>query len=329
MHIDTGSYGAPATPWDDPRWRRDALAWAESSLAVHGRQPAGREGYGVRLRPWSVVVRIPARDGRVVWFKANPPGSAFEPALSQALHNWAPGRVLAPLAVDTGRAWSLLPDGGPLLAQVLDDERPDPRCWEEPLRQYAALQREIVPRVAELAALGVPDLRPAALPGRLTALLDRTAGLDDVGQLVPQVAAWCTELESSGVSPSLDHSDLHEGQVFHDGAGRCVFFDWGDSALAHPFTSLLVIARLTRKRFGADSPAVLARLRDAYLEPWTGDGHSAADLRRFASLACRVGPVGRALAWDRCFPGTDGRPQVVPDAHAVSWVRELANEPPL
>jgi hypothetical protein len=337
MRIDTGRY-EPATPWDDPQWRDDALAWAEEGLAAHGLEPADRDDYQVRLRPWSVVVRVPARDGRTAWFKANPPGSAFEPGLARALHAWAPDHVLAPLAVDTTRAWSLTPDGGPVLARVLDDDGPDPHYWEAPLRQYADLQRRVASKADELTALGVPDLRPAGLPERLDALLDRTGGMDGVAAVRPRFADWCAELADSGIPGTLDHADLHEGQVLTGAGtgdrvgspGRYLFFDWGDASLSHPFTSLLVTARVTCERFGADSPAVLARLRDAYLEPWTGDsGHSLPGLRRLVGLACRVAPVGRALSWGRCFPGRGAEPEAVLADHVAHWLRELLAEPPL
>jgi hypothetical protein len=43
--------------------------------------------------------------------------------------------------------------------------------WAGMLRAFAALQRAVAPRAGELVALGVPDLRPLLVPGRLTSLL--------------------------------------------------------------------------------------------------------------------------------------------------------------
>ncbi|MDX6347094.1 MAG: hypothetical protein QOF84_1884 [Streptomyces sp.] len=325
MTVDAGNYDVQGAPWRDVRWRREALAWAEEALAGAGLRAGERAGWGVRLRPWSVVIRIPVADGTsAVWFKANPPGSAFEPGLARALARWVPGQVLTPLAVDTARAWSLLPDGGPLLAPAVADEGADPHYWEAPLRQYAELQRAVGPRVGELAGLGVPDLRPEGLAERFDELVALMDVPEPVRRMRPQLADWCAELAGSGIPATLDHSDLHEAQVFRGDGRRFVFFDWGDSSLAYPFSSLLVTARVTRRRFGADAPAVLARLRDAYLEPWTDGGHDLPALRRLAGLACRVGPVGRALAWGRVFPGTE-----VHHEQVARWLGELLNEPPL
>ncbi|MDX2851253.1 aminoglycoside phosphotransferase family protein [Streptomyces sp. PA03-3a] len=330
MRVDAGEYDAP-TPWADPAWRREAMAWARDAAVARGPEPRPVREWLARLRPWSVVVRIPLADGSTVWFKANPPASAFEPALTGALHAWAPGRVLVPLAVDTDRAWSLLPDGGPLLAEAVDGPRglDGADYWEDPLRSYAALQRATVGRADELTALGVPDLRPARLPELLDELIERTDAPAEVRAVRPRFADWCAELAASANGAALDHSDLHEGQVFTAG-GRHVFFDWGDAAVAHPFTSLLVTARVTRRRHVADAPRVLARLRDAYLEAWTGEqGRELPALRREVSLACRVGAVTRAHSWGRVFPDPAGRTVAAPREHLVRWLAELLNEPPL
>ncbi|MFJ2742200.1 aminoglycoside phosphotransferase family protein [Streptomyces sp. NPDC087440] len=329
--LDLGDYATTRTPWDDPDWQRQALAWAERAVADAGlREDTGRRR-GVRIRPWSVLVRIPLRGGGNAWFKANPPASAFEAGLGEALARWVPEHVLHPYAVDAGRGWALWPDGGTLFADVLDGAgEPDPRAWEEPLRQYAAMQRALIPYADRAEALGVPSLRTGALVETYERMVGRCAGLDgreraDLLAKVPQVADWCAELAGFGVPDALDHSDLHENQVFAPSAGhpdRYAFFDWGDAVVGHPFASLLVNTRVAHGRFGA---AALPRLRDAYLEPWTGDGLTPAELRRAVSLACRLGAVSRAGAWGRLFPGaTTGADE---GTDAARWLRELFREP--
>ena len=308
---------AELTPWGDPAWRDSALAWVRDRLRAAGVRPASE--LEPRLRPWSVTGRI-RTDRGPVWFKANPPGSRFEPGLMAALSRWVPGQVLTPLATDPERGWSLLPDGGVILGTL---PGLDAGSWEEPLRQYAALQRAVSGRVAEIAALGVPDLRPARLPGHFDALLDSAEVRAQAGAaagmtaaqytalraLRPALAQWCERLAASAVPPSLDHSDLHDYQVFVTD-GRYTFFDWGDASIGHPFTSLLVILRAAAARHGlAAGSAALGRLRDAYLEPWTA-GRPAPELRRDARLAIRLGAISRALSWQRAFP------------QAGPWVRQ-------
>ncbi|WOX26372.1 phosphotransferase [Streptomyces solicathayae] len=327
--VDRGDYPDGSTPWDRPAWQDEALGWVGDRLADLGLEERGPRA--VRLRPWSVLVRLTVGEGAIVWFKANPAASAFEAGLGQALATWVPAHVLAPLAVDAGRGWSLLPDGGPILRDVLDRGPADPGAWEEPLRQYALMQRALTGRTEELRGMGVPDGRAAVLPEVFDEIVATSHGLESaerralIGQR-PRLVEWCEELASTGIADSLDHSDLHEDQVFARGGGRYAFFDWGDAAVAHPFTSLLVTARMARVRYGPD---VLPRLRDAYLEPWTGDGRTKAELRRAVALACRLGAIGRACSWGRIFPGPDG------DGSAASketseatarWLRELFAE---
>lgn len=333
--IDDGGYAA-VTPWDEPEWRREVRDWVAGALARHGLRATG--GVRGRARPWSVVLRIALRGGGAVWFKANPPGSAFESALASALHTWAPGHVPEPLAVDTGRAWTLTRDGGPLLADVLDAGAGS-EVWEAALGRYAELQRTLAPYASRLRDLGVPDFRPGTLPDRLDALLDpgavgagalRPAELLALRALSPRFRTWCLTLADAGIPASLDHADLHEASVLTSG-DRHVFFDWGDASLAHPFTTLLVVERAAGRRYGeAEAVAVRERLRDAYLEPWTGDGHEPGRLRELAALACRVGAVSRADSWGRVFPAASpGADTAGSGEHAARWLRTLLGGTPL
>jgi hypothetical protein len=328
------SQGSVGSPWEDPAWRAGAVAWIDEALAGHGLTRTGP--VEPRIRPWSIVAKV-ATGGEPVWFKHNAPGAGYESPLSAALGRWAPGAVLVPLAVDADRSWTLLPDGGPTLREWLanandgagDRDREALSRWERLLALYSELQVGLVERVPELVGMGVPDLRPAALPGALDRLLDEprvAAALaggdrDDLARLRalrPAFAGWCDELAGTRIPASLDHSDLHHNNVLPRD-GRYAFYDWGDSAVAHPFTSLLVALRFAGLRFGA---ADLDRLRDAYLEPWARYG-TAAELRAAVPLALRVGPVGRALTWWRMYPEVG---EAVWREHAGSageWLGEL------
>ncbi|WP_418955329.1 phosphotransferase [Streptomyces tritici] len=331
--VDPADHPHGVTPWEDAGWRDAALDWARERLAEHGLRERGPAAE-VRLRPWSVLVRLPVDgDGhRTVWFKANPPSSRYEAGLGQALGAWVPEHVLVPLAVEAERGWSLLPDGGGLFRDELDRGLADARAWEEPLRQYAALQRALVGRTGDLLALGVPDGRPAALPAVFDRLVEECGALDPAARAAlrarrPRLVAWCEELAATGVPDSLDHSDLHESQVLVRGQDRYTFFDWGDAAVAHPFSTLLVTGRLIARRFGTDP---LPRLRDVYLEAWTGDGTPVAELRRTVALASRLGAIGRALSWARVFPVRDGAAGGGDTAEATArWLHELFAEPGL
>lgn len=303
MQIDRGAYPEARTPWDDPVWRSEALGWLDAALARIGVRENGPRR--VRVRPWSVIVRVDVDElgpnglgaAGPVWFKAGAPGAAFEAGLGDALARWTPDHVLTPYAVDAARGWSLMPSGGELLRSV----PPGPREWTEALTQYADLQRALVGRAEEMLRLGVPDARVPALPGIFDAAVAACVGGADAQRLRefrPRLVGWCEELQAIGVPDSLDHADLHDGQILV-GAGRYTFFDWGDANVGHPFFSLLVTLDRAAELHG---PEVVGRLEDAYLEVWTADGHALPDLRRAADLARRLSQLTRAGSWARLFP---------------------------
>src|SRR3954454_20441382 len=101
----------------------------------------------------------------------------------------------------------------------------------------------------------------------------------------------CRELASYGIPETIQHDDLHDGQVFLQD-GRYRFSDWGDSCVSHPFHSLTVTLRATAAKLALE-PGVgeVLRMRDAYLESY---GH---DLREPAHLAYIAVTIGRAKLW--------------------------------
>ncbi|GHG26772.1 phosphotransferase [Streptomyces filamentosus] len=320
--VDRGRFPDAVTPWDDGEWRRETLGWAGEVLAGHGLAETGpRE---VRVRPWSVLVRFRTGGGGrdAVWLKAGAPSNAFEAGLAGALAAWVPEHVMAPLAVDAGRGLALLPDGGPLFRGLLDEGAAGPGAWTAALGRYAEMQRRLVPYADRLGGLGVPGARTRDLPDAFDALVAANPlfDADERAALLrrrPLLVELCAELDAYGLPDSLDHCDLHDGQILSPAPGRFTFFDWGDASVAHPFGSLLVPFRAVRERYG---PGHAAAMVDAYLERWSGLGPSAAELRRAAALAVRLAALGRAGTWFRLFPGTP-----LADSHESSayWLREL------
>ncbi len=295
--------------WTGPDFHEPALAWAASyGVAGPTTQP--------HLRPWATALRIDSADG-VVWLKAGGVGTSYEARLVRALVAYGAPHLLTPLAIDVERGWLLLPDGGPTLRSVLDRD-PSLAHWERVLPKYAALQRAVEHR----ALPGTEDHSPRRLPELLDQLLrDLPVGpRAELEALQPRFAQWCDELATCGIPATLQHDDLHDNNVF----SRDVFFDWGDAALAFPFSSLLVTLRSVAARWAlAPGAQELVRLRDAYLEPWT-DRHSRTELELLALLATRVGKVGRSRAWQRALTGVADPGE--PAEAAPGWLEELLEE---
>jgi hypothetical protein len=283
----------------------DALDW------IHSRMRATGPIEVTRRRPWSTVARTTDANG-VVWFKACAPVQAFEPRLTAGLAKRWPDLVPEVLAWDEGRAWLLLRDAGMLLRERGNP----PEVWLEVLPRYSELQRGETARVAEHLAAGVPDLRVETLPEKYSELfrhrLPFAAGAADrVRRFAPTFASWCDELLGHRIAASIQHDDLHHGNVYLDG-DRTRVLDWGDSSISHPFASAVVTFRFLEQINGlAPEDPWFARLRDAYLEPW-GPG-----LTEVFDLAVRVGRFAHAIAWIK-------QRQAVPLAERAAFDAEYA-----
>lgn len=298
--------------WSTKRWQAAAVGWADSQLQVAGLRRTGPVAQP-HLRPWGTVLQIPTTGG-TYWLKAPGPLTTFEIGLYEVFSELCPDQTLTALATDARRGLLLLPDGGPVLGDRQQGEGLI-RALMEVLPRYGRLQRDLSAHVPRLLDVGVADMRPERMPERLTEALrkvgayierygepaDRQA-LADITAMRDQFGSWCAELADSQVPASLDHGDLHPWNIFESTAtagGRTAFYDWGDSAVTHPFASMLVGISVVRQslEIGDDDPAVL-RVQDAYLDTFT-DLAPRETLRRELDLACRVAKVSRALTWDR------------------------------
>ena len=264
--------------------------------------------------------------------KAAGPGTAFEVALYELLARTVSDHVLRPIAADPRRGWIVLPDGGPVLAtRAAGDDLVDGLVAA--IVRYGRLQRELEPHVDELLALGVSDMRPAAMPARFAEALEAAAiGADAAGRatlrevaaLEQSVVARCERLAASPGQPSLDHNDLHPWNILDDGAGGVRYYDWGDSVVAHPFAAMLVPLGFVQRGLdaGLDDPRFL-RARDAYLDVF-GDLAPRAELAETLALACHVAKIARALTWHRALQAAREQGEEVDRDWATAPLETLA-----
>ena len=298
-------------------WRSAAFhdlvrAWAATQVEALGARLTGALDQP-HLRPWSSAIRLGTTAGPV-WFKVNGAGTHHEPALLALLADRVPALAPDVLAVDRTRGWSLCRDAGPVLRQVLPAAR-SWDAWEAVAARYGAAQLALAGDRRGLLAAGVTEVSPRTVPGLARSLLDELAALPveagglDTAQtarltgVLPTLDDWCAELAASPVPDSLQHDDLHSGNVCWTGSGeRARVIDWGDATWGCPLGSMLTTMNSVAFHAGlyvegrpVDHPAVL-RVRDAYLEPFTGlAGHD--ELVRDVDLARRTGCVGKALSY--------------------------------
>jgi hypothetical protein len=297
-----------AFQWTSPDWLAEATAWIRERAVVSGEieQP--------HVRWWSTALRVPTADGDL-YFKAVAPVHRFEAGLTARLAELQPRRVPELIDVDDERGWMLMRDGGTRLRELIETPA-DLHHWEKLLPACAQLQIEVAPCADEFLALGVPDERLSVLPDHLHTLLGaRPAGLSSneherLSVRMPEIEAMCRELAAVGIPETIQHDDLHDGQVFFQDS-RYLVFDWGDSCVSHPFHSLTVVLRAIAWKLDLEPGGPeLQRLRDAYLEPF-GDG-----LADAADLAYRTGTIARALAWHRMVAARE--PQFVDEEDAAA-----------
>ena len=283
---------AMQTQWQDDAWLAAAHAWIDAELERIGLARSGPiEQTHVQI--WSTVLRVPTREGPV-WFKANMEELRQEAAIAELLAARRPELVPPPLVVDHQTGWMLLPDAGEQLRSVVARERSLDR-WSDVLTRYADLQIAAMPDVDALLRAGTPDLRRDVLPTRVAELLEEHSVVEPrYRDLVPRVQELVERLAAYGVPDSIQHDDLHDGQVFVKD-GRHLVMDWGDSCVSHPFLTLSVtLEGVIAWGLDDETNAVdTAPFRDAYLAPFRErfDG----DLDTAADIALRLGWICRAV----------------------------------
>jgi len=279
--------------WQAPEFRAAADAWIRAHapgdvLAIE--QP--------HVRSWATALRVETSDG-VVWFKASSAAHRQEAEATALLARVRPEALPELLAHDHEQGWMLTRDAGVRLRELVEKER-SLRRWLDVLPLYAGLQRDAVPLVDELLAVGVPDRRLAVLPERFEQILGAIAGGERHRHLVPHVRAGCERLAAFDVAETIQHDDLHDAQVFVRD-GRILVTDWGDAVISHPFFSMSVTLQGVIA-WGVDDiegSEDIAPFAAAYLEPWGGGLQEALELALPLGWACRcVGVYDHAQALD-------------------------------
>jgi Phosphotransferase enzyme family len=280
----------------DQRWRESAFVAAAHTWIGESLVELGLTGTGEVEQPhvtdWSTVMRVPTDSGPV-WFKANDEAMRHEAAVLDLVAARSSGRVPPPLAHDPGSGWMLLTDAGSRLRDVIPEERSLAR-WLDVLEAYARVQLACEDDVEALLALGLPDRRLHTLPGAYAALL---AALDDPDPRLPgpdAIEDLCDRLAAYGIRETVQHDDLHDGQVFL-GTGTHLVLDWGDACVSHPFFTLSVTVEGVIS-WGVDDEEGSEDIEPhlaAYLRPY--EEQYAGDLREAARIAMRLGWVCRAI----------------------------------
>jgi hypothetical protein len=275
--------------WRDPTWLSEAMGWVDQQLADVGRPRTG-ETDQVHVRPWGTAISVPTDQGPV-WFKATTEELVHETLVTHLLSQRVPDRVPPLIADDTDRGWMLMEDAGARLREVIAEDR-DMSRWVDVLDGAADIARAMEPDVERLVAAGVPDRRLAVLPDRYAELVESMDVEQRFRDAVPRVREMAEELASYGVTETLQHDDLHDGNVFVRG-DRQRILDWGDAVVSHPFFTLSVTLEgvIAWGLDDVENSVDIAPLAAGYLRRYSPDRP---DLAGAIPVALRLGWVCRA-----------------------------------
>jgi len=326
-------------PWDQPEWQAKVATWIQTELIRLGLRSISQPET-VHSRPWSTVLKI-ATDAGNLFFKAGGPTQQFEPGLLGVLNARRGRHTLPLLAADPDRGWSLLPDGGLTLRQLIQG-KPDFAAWSEILRQYAELQIEALQWRTVFKSAGVPERSSEYLIHAYTEILgDREIILiaksegflnpeqyQRLTDLTPVIAEMFNELDSYQIPISLEHGDLHDANIFVQEDGYKIF-DWGDASITHPFFTLLLPVRHMADKLGIseyDDRPELTSLVDAYLQPWEKFATKQRLLKAW-KLAHHLAKFARTINWYRVVKSTVPNLVIDHQASISGWFLEFLSHP--
>lgn len=302
--IEDPEISSQRVPWARIGWYKKATDWIYEQLNNLGITPISSIE---QLRSWSTscILRLTTTVGNI-YFKAIPIALQYEPLFTENLTQLYPENIPDLLSVDPENRWILMRDfaGTPI------SEMADISYWEEALRLFAKIQIDSVERVENLLNFGWPDRRINQLPFEIELLLADTEALlagdfiiieendvEELRALIPQFKAMCDELASYNLPQTIVHGDFWaKNVVVTDQNKNYIYFDWPNSAIAHPFFD--IVNFLYIEKYVPDLPDVRTHLRNIYLAEWTNYESMERLLEAF-ELCQTLGMLYQAITYHR------------------------------
>lgn len=310
----------PATTvWASDDWRHAALKWVDAQLAERRQKRTPRIPPQPRLRPWSTLLVIDTEDGARYWFKAGLPELAPEGEILRWLGKVAPDAIARPIAIDHENRWSLTPDLGRSMRDA--GHGSDISTLSSLLRSYARLQRASIGVTAQLADAGVSTLTPQDVARQIRAM--RVPA--EIAQRVRDAAR---RLEDVGLPHTIQHGDLHPGNVFITNPAPASFSaiiaDWNDASIGNPLASLLAPLRQIRAALpGAEGEKAAERLMRAYLSTWSEHARSSA-LKAAVPDALLIARSTELIIWRKALARATHDERVQWGRHGTRTLQEMA-----
>jgi Phosphotransferase enzyme family len=261
-------------PFAQLGWFRELQTWAEEVIGPLGLHLTG-PFCQFNASPSFNLIRFET-DGPATWFKAVGEPNLREFPITLALAQLFP-RYL-PQVLGTRPAWN-----GWLTSEIEGKnlgETPDVTLWKRAAADLARLQIESIERHVQLRDLVLRDLRTTTLSARISPVLDVMARLMDQQIKVPPPVlsrqdlaflgdrlheAVCS-LQELSIPDTLGHLDLNPGNIIVTANG-CVFLDWAEACIGHPFFSFEYLLEHFRREVSGD-PGPVQQLITSYTAQW-------------------------------------------------------------
>ncbi len=262
-----GSFGKPG-------WLRVVTEWVAENAAVSGLRLTGKFCQ-FNSSPTFSLLRFET-NGAALWFKAVGEPNAHEYALTLYLAQLFPGRV--PHVIASNREWnawlSVAAEG-----QHLSNTSPIIE-WQNVASALAHLQIASFGNGLHLIDAGCRDVRTCSLLELVGPFFDCMAELmasqtkptpppvtpSELAVLAEEIRKALEELGENGIPNLLGHLDCNPENILIS-PQRCVFLDWAEACVGHPFFTFQYLLEHWRRFHGTDASAECSIL-SAYTTPW-------------------------------------------------------------
>jgi len=315
---------AESGPFVRLNWFEELCGWISQSTAARRLYLTG-DFRQLNASPTFSLIRFET-NGPALWFKAvgQPNEREFPITLEfvKTFPSYAPEFVAAR---PDWKGWLTFEAEGTNLAETADLS-----LWTNAAAALAKLQIASIDRCKPLLESGAHDLSPVTLNRTVSPFLAVIArlmreqtkipppvmsaeGLALLGERIREAVSTLKQLE---IPDTLGHLDLNPGNIILSAQDRCVFLDWAEAYVGHPFYSFEYLLEHFRRLAGHDLVAEKT-LTAAYLGPWMEMAS-----RNLLMEAMALAPLVAAFAYG-AGPDAWRRPERFRDPKIAGYLRSL------
>ena len=266
--------GQLSGPFGTSGWLQEVREWTESQACAFGLKLSGKFRQ-LNASPTFSLIRFET-DGPALWFKAVSEPNLHEYPVTLNLASRFPEFLPPIVASDADwNAWLSLEAEG-----IHPNDESDLGVWMRAARTVGELQLTSIGHGLHLIEAGCRDVRPCSLLGQtepffeaVTELMKRQTKKPPAPLSPNQLSVLRTEIEhvlekmlDSEVPTAVGHLDFNPGNILV-AEHRCVFLDWAEACVGHPFLTFEYLKEQFRKLRGATGEEVRT-FTAAFAAPW-------------------------------------------------------------